>query len=71
MVEELADVLEVIDGLCKVQGISPEEIRAAKQAKLTERGGFEQGIYVDTVQMDTDNAKAQYFRATPEKYPEE
>ncbi len=70
MIEELADVLEVIDGLCKAQGILPEEVSAAKHAKIAERGGFERGIYIDTIQMEEDNSKAQYFRATPEKYPE-
>lgn len=70
MVEELADVLEVIDGLCKAQGILPEEIATAKKAKRTVRGGFERGIYIDTIQMEEGNSKAQYFRATPEKYPE-
>jgi len=70
MIEELADVLEVIDGLCKVQGISFAEIIAAKKAKRADRGGFEQGIYVDTVHMDDDNAKAHYYRSAPDKYPE-
>jgi len=69
VVEELADLLEVIDGLCKVRGIALEEIMKEKKAKIAERGGFDNGIYIDTIQMRKDNPKAAYFRAAPEKYP--
>lgn len=70
VVEELADLLEVIDGLCKGHGISLEDIIAEKKAKIAQRGSFDQGIYIDTIQMSKDNPKAAYFRAAPDKYPE-
>jgi predicted house-cleaning noncanonical NTP pyrophosphatase (MazG superfamily) len=70
IVEELADLFEVIDGLCKGHGILLEDIIAEKKTKIAERGRFDQGIYIDTIQMQKDNPKAAYFRAAPEKYPE-
>ena len=71
LIEELADVLEVIDALCKTQGISMEEIASVKEAKLKERGGFEAGLYIETVHVDDDNPKVEHFRLSPDKYPEE
>lgn len=71
LIEELADVLEVIDALCKTQGISMEEIVPIKQAKHQERGGFETGLYIETVHVDDNNPKVEHFRASPDKYPEE
>jgi predicted house-cleaning noncanonical NTP pyrophosphatase (MazG superfamily) len=71
LIEELADVLEVIDALCKTQGISMEEIAPVKEAKLKERGGFEAGLYIETVHVDDDNPKVEHFRLSPDKYPEE
>lgn len=44
-VEELADVLEVVDALTKLDlGVSMEDIVAAAVTKRLERGGFEKGI---------------------------
>ncbi len=41
VIVELADVLEVIDGLCKAYGIDHEELSLVKREKYQERGGFE------------------------------
>lgn len=71
LIEELADVLEVIDALCKTQNISMQEVLREKDAKLKERGGFETGLYIESVQMDEGNPRMDYFRASPDKYPEE
>lgn len=49
-VEELADLLEVIDGLCHFYGWSMEDILAVKAEKRQARGGFEKGI----VLLETD-----------------
>lgn len=42
--EELADLLEVIYALAKVDGISLEELERVRSAKAKERGGFERKI---------------------------
>jgi len=68
--DELADILIVINGLCKAHGISIEELEHIKHKKHVQRGGFEQGLYIERLEMDADNPKVQHFRASPDKYPE-
>lgn len=70
LIAELADVLEVIDGLCKAYGISAQEIVSIKKKKYDERGGFEKGFYLETIEMNEGNSKIKHFRSSPEKYPE-
>lgn len=70
LVEELADVLEVIDGLCKAYALSAQEINTIKEQKYNQRGGFEQGLFIETIMMDDDNHHANHFRQTPDRYPE-
>ena len=70
VIDELADVLEVIDGLCKAYEISMADVLAAKAEKRERRGGFETGWYLETFEIDENNPKINYFRASPHKYPE-
>lgn len=70
IVAELADVFEILDVIRKKHGISQTEVRAAKHAKRKERGGFEKGIFLETIQMDENNIWVKHFRASPEKYTE-
>jgi predicted house-cleaning noncanonical NTP pyrophosphatase (MazG superfamily) len=70
VIDELADVLEVIDGLCKAYDISMADVLKAKAEKLGRRGGFEIGFYLETFEIDENNPKINYFRASPHKYPE-
>ncbi|OQA36048.1 MAG: hypothetical protein BWY54_00301 [Candidatus Dependentiae bacterium ADurb.Bin331] len=70
LIAELADVLEVVDGLCKVYGISANDLQLIKKEKKQERGSFEKGLYIETIEMNDDNPKVQHFRASPTKYPE-
>ena len=70
MVAELADVLEVISGLCKAYEISLQEVEKIKREKYNERGGFEKGFYLETLEMDEANPRIEYFRKYPDKYPE-
>lgn len=48
--EELADILEVVDGLALHLGSSFDEVLVLKRAKRQERGGFEQGILLEWVE---------------------
>ena len=70
VIEELADVLEVVHGLCKAYGISAQELERMRQKKYQERGGFEKGLYIESVEMEESNPKVKHFRASPDKYPE-
>ena len=44
IVEELADVMELIDTILEVNGLSLEEIRKVQKAKADVRGGFRKRI---------------------------
>ena len=48
--EELADILEVVDGLALHLGSSFEEILELKRQKQEKRGGFQQGLLLEWVE---------------------
>jgi predicted house-cleaning noncanonical NTP pyrophosphatase (MazG superfamily) len=70
LIEELADVLEVIDALCKAHGLEKEAVLAAQNAKRIKRGGFEGRKFVETVEHPEHSSAVEYCLHQPEKYPE-
>jgi len=48
--EELADVLEVINAICKFKKVDKEELELLRVKKVEERGGFEDKIILDGVE---------------------
>ncbi len=52
--DELADLLELIDATARAEGLDIEDIKAHKVAKLQERGGFEKGIFLESVTEHLD-----------------
>lgn len=68
--DELADILIVINGLCKAYDISIGDLECIKQKKREKRGGFEQGLYIERLEMEASNPRVKHFRASPDKYPE-
>ena len=46
IVEESADVLEIVEAYCELHGITMDEVMRAKKQKLKEKGGFEKRIVV-------------------------
>lgn len=46
-ISEVADVLEVVDAICKHLGFSEEEVREIKEKKASDRGGFEKKIILE------------------------
>jgi predicted house-cleaning noncanonical NTP pyrophosphatase (MazG superfamily) len=47
--EELADVMEVLFGLADSLGYSEEDLLKARDKKREERGGFKEGIVLNSV----------------------
>lgn len=47
--EELADILEVIDALMKLQNFEKEEVLAIQKQKREKRGGFEKQLLMEMV----------------------
>lgn len=71
LVEELADVQQLLDDLCESQGVDAAEVRKLQQQKRQKKGGFLEGYFIETVTMpDEDDKWVQYCREDPLKYPE-
>lgn len=70
VIEELADVLEAIDGLCTAYEIDKQELLRVKAEKLEKRGGFQEGFFIEYVEMEDNHPRVAHFRASPDKYPE-
>jgi predicted house-cleaning noncanonical NTP pyrophosphatase (MazG superfamily) len=70
LIKELADVSEVIDALVIKSGISDDEIKAVQAAIRQERGGFEKGIFLETISMADDCPSVKHFRKSPHRYIE-
>ena len=47
--EELADILEVIDGIAKVFNLDMNKVKNIKLDKKEKRGGFEERIFLEKV----------------------
>jgi predicted house-cleaning noncanonical NTP pyrophosphatase (MazG superfamily) len=47
--EELADVIEVIDAILYHNNISLAEVLAIRDAKKEKKGGFETGLYLESI----------------------
>lgn len=70
LVEELADLYEILDILCATSGCTEEEILAAREKKCAERGSFTQQIFVEKAEHLPGSPMEQYCLANPKKYPE-
>ncbi len=70
LIEELADVLEVITSLCEVHNFTMEEIIAAQQKKNEKRGSFQGRKFVTVAEHLVGSFGENYCLADPEKYPE-
>ena len=47
--EEIADLMEVIEAICKARGFDPAALQAVKQEKAAKRGAFEKRIFLHAV----------------------
>ena len=70
LVQELADLLEVIEAMGRVHNVSLEEIREIQLKKKAERGGFEERKFVTVAEHLEGSFGERYCLADPEKYPE-
>lgn len=70
VIEELADVLEVVDAIAETLGITSEQLIAKKQEKFDHRGGFTKGYYIRHLFVKSTDPWLNYFRAQPDKYKE-
>lgn len=70
LIEELADILEVITALGNVHAFTLQDILNAQKKKHQERGGFEGRAFVTVAEHLVGGFGEKYCLADPEKYPE-
>ncbi len=71
MIEEIADVQQILDDLCGAENITKEELETIRKAKAKKKGGFTNGVYIETVEMPNESDEwVAYCRKNPAKYPE-
>lgn len=70
LIEELADLYEVIDTLIVQQGIDKDKIIAFQNQKRSEKGGFAQRKFVTVAEHQRGSFSENYCLAQPKKYPE-
>ncbi len=69
VLEELADVLEVIHALLKIENYSWDQLEQARITKKEKRGGFDTQLYVEYVDVPMHTQAYDYFSKDPVKYP--
>lgn len=69
LVEELADVAEVILALAAAHAIDPAEVEAARLAKRDSRGGFDGRVWNAAVAAPEGSPALEYYLARPQLYP--
>lgn len=65
VVEEIADVYDILSVLCKEYAITPEEIATKQQVKLDERGAYT-GLLLTGTWVPKGTKEHQYFLDRPE-----
>ena len=70
ILEELADVLEVVDALRKAHGFTTQELNACKKRKRDEKGGFDGKRFITVAEHPVGSLAEKYCLASPDKYPE-
>lgn len=71
--EEIADLLEVFAALVSSWGVEMKTIEKIRLQKREERGGFDKGIFMEFVEVETSDDLhpiIQYCLANPKAYPE-
>lgn len=70
IIAELGDIQQVIDDIANRAGVSNEEIETARLAKFEKKGGFSEGLFVETITLKDDDEWVQYYRKYPERFEE-
>jgi predicted house-cleaning noncanonical NTP pyrophosphatase (MazG superfamily) len=71
LLDELADLREVVLALVEASQIAEPEIEARRLSKREERGGFDERVHNAAVEGDEDGLGVAYYLARPAQYPQE
>lgn len=70
LLEELADVQDIIDVLIKHMDFTKEDVSKAQAKKFEKRGGFERRIFAEVINLKDDHRLVEHCRSQPHKYKE-
>ena len=70
MIEELADISELVDELMKLRNIKKKELKSCQINKKRKNGGFGKRIFIDYVGCKSNSTWARYYQENEDKYPE-
>jgi predicted house-cleaning noncanonical NTP pyrophosphatase (MazG superfamily) len=70
LIQELADLYEVVDTLLALHGITKDELHAAQDKKRAELGGFMQRTFVSRAEHPAGSYSEIYCLERPDIFPE-
>ena len=70
VVDEIADVQQIIDDLRALYNLSANDVAAAQKRKNEKNGEFTQGLYIESLEIDESDQWTSYYRKHPDRYPE-
>lgn len=70
VVDELADLLEVIEAIGRELGHDFDSLRQIQKDRLNKRGGFENRIFVERLDLDEGDPWADYYAKEPDRFTE-
>jgi len=68
--KELVDIQAVVNALYTELWISKSDFDLLVEQKRQEIWGFDQKLYIKTLEMEQDNSRHAYYKKDPEKFPE-
>lgn len=69
LLEEIADLQEVLESFVKCCGIDPVLLEKKRKEKKERMGGFEEGLYIDYIEVPHDSPHLTDYSLRPHKYP--
>lgn len=69
-ISELADIQEVIDQICRELHISAADLQTEQAKRREKRGGFDDRIYVERLDLKDDDPWAAYYAKEPDRFIE-
>lgn len=70
LIEELADVFEIINEIITLHNLSSTDIEEARVRKCIKYGNFSDRIYVTIAEHPAGSRREQYCLAHPDRFPE-
>ncbi len=70
IIEELADIQEIINNLLKAYKLSKEDLEKARIEKLRKNGGFNKKVFIKTIEISENSKWIDYYKEQRDKYPE-